>query len=462
MSNSQKAAILGETIQTNRLTPQYLQVVQLVQVPEYMINNRIDDEIEKNPVLEYDTTNKVDVKVNEKQSEYTRKNNAVSREYADWLESSMVYSKSLFEHLMGQLLFTDLTPEQLIITKYIVSSLDNDGYFKTDISVVINDILINYGIVIKEVDVVNILKRVQILDPVGIGARSLQECLLLQLSQCKQDSQDFDVSNAICMLSDLFDDFRKKRFDRIIRKLNITNDDFQRAYDVILSLNPFPGRKFTTCTNNCVTTPDFIVTEDNGKLSAIVNFTTTRRIKINNKYREVLDNKSDVNDELYTFIKKKIDSANGFLNAIEQRKIILGKTIQAILKVQYDYFLYFGNVQFLKPMVLKDIAGIVGVDMSTMSRIVSNKTIQTDFGIITMKSLFSESIQTNSGDEVSNKAIKDIISVIIRDENKKFPVSDQKIMTMLNKQGYQIARRTVAKYRKQLKIPVCRLRKDRL
>ncbi len=458
MSNT-KTSINTLQVQTCRLAPQYLQIVKLLQVRGDLLNEYIDKEVSENPVLEYDD-GEINVTVNEKNDEYVSNNIPVSREYSDWKEESMTYDKTLTDYLYSQFASLDLSDKEYVVAKHLVLCLDKDGYFRMNIDTVVNDILLNYDTAVGRRYILNVLKKIQKLDPPGVGARSLQECLLLQLSRSGKDSE---YSVAINIVSNFFNDFKKRHFAKIKERLNVNSDVLDKAINLVVSCDPFPCKNFLEDKNKSKTIPDFTVIENGGRLSAMVNLLYSKKIKINTKYVDIVNKgRANGSDKFYDFAKKKIDDACSFINAIEQRKITLTKTIQTILRLQYDYFLHGGDPKFLKPMILKDVAECVNVDTSTMSRISSNKTIQTNFGVISMKSLFSEAISTDSGEQVSNKAVKDIIKTIIEQEDKKKPLSDEEITKTLNRRGYNVARRTVAKYRQQLRIPVCRLRKNNI
>ncbi|MEY4931509.1 MAG: polymerase sigma-54 factor, partial [Bacteroidota bacterium] len=303
-------------------------------------------------------------------------------------------------------------------------------------------------------------------DPAGIAARNLQECLLLQLDRM-DDGQDVDVIVAKRIINECYEEFTKKHYSKILKKLDLDDEDYIRdAIELIVRLNPKPGGEITTGgVKNQYVIPDFILTNNNGKLELALNSRNAPELRISRSYTEMFKayDKSDKKDkklkEAVSFVKQKLDAAKWFIDAIKQRQHTLLRTMQAIINFQYDYFLE-GDETKLRPMILKDIAQIINMDISTVSRVASSKTIQTDFGVLPLKYFFSEGIATDSGEEVSSREVKQIIKDLIESEDKNKPFSDDKLEDLLNEKGYNIARRTVAKYREQLNIPVARLRKE--
>jgi RNA polymerase sigma-54 factor len=310
------------------------------------------------------------------------------------------------------------------------------------------------------------LKKVQTFDPPGIAARNLQECLLLQLDRM-DNGHDIDVAVAKKIIADCYDEFTKKHYQKIQKKLDTEDEDFIRdAMELIVKLNPKPGGGSTqAATKNQYIIPDYILTNNNGKLELTLNSRNAPDLRISRSYNDMFKayDKSNKKDkklkEAVTFVKQKLDAAKWFIDAIKQRQQTLLKTMNAIIEFQYDFFLE-GDETKLRPMILKDIASMISMDISTVSRVASSKAIQTDFGIYPLKYFFSEGIATDSGEEVSSREVKQIIKDIIESEDKDRPFSDDKLETILNEKGYNIARRTVAKYREQLNIPVARLRKE--
>jgi RNA polymerase sigma-54 factor len=331
---------------------------------------------------------------------------------------------------------------------------------------IVNDLAFAQGIETAIEEVETILKMIQTFDPPGIAARNLQECLLLQLDRM-DNGHDIDVAVAKKIIEDCFDEFTKKHYQKIQKKLDTEDEDFVRdAMELIVRLNPKPGGGGGTgMVKNQYIMPDYILTNNNGKLELALNSKNAPDLRVSKAYTEMFKayDKGDKKDkklkEAVTFVKQKLDAAKWFIDAIRQRQHTLLRTMQAIIDFQYEFFLE-GDETKLKPMILKDIASMINMDISTVSRVASSKAVQTDFGIFPLKYFFSEGIATDSGEEVSSREVKQIIKDIIEGEDKNKPFSDDKLETILNEKGYNIARRTVAKYREQLNIPVARLRKE--
>jgi RNA polymerase sigma-54 factor len=375
--------------------------------------------------------------------------------------------------------YLGLNEKQQTIGKQLIGSIESDGYIRRELEAIVNDLAFAQGIDTTAEEVEEILKKIQSFDPAGIAARNLQECLLLQLERIKQGIEEDDgdkfsktyiVDKAIDTLKYCYEEFTKKHYDKIARKLEIAEEDADDVKDIVLlisGLNPKPGgvSNTTGMAKNQVIIPDFILINNNGKLELALNSRNAPELRISRSYTEMFKayDKGDKKDkklkEAVTFVKQKLDAAKWFIDAIKQRQQTLLRTMQAIVNFQYDYFLE-GDETKLKPMILKDIAGMINMDISTVSRVASSKSVQTDFGIFPLKYFFSEGIATDSGEEVSSREVKQIIKDLIAAEDKDKPLSDDKIEKVLNEKGYNIARRTVAKYREQLNIPVARLRKE--
>ncbi len=381
-------------------------------------------------------------------------------------EMPIPMATSLHEQLMGQLDFLGLNERQYSIGKQLIGSIESDGYIRRDLDAIVNDLAFSQGIETTPEEVEAVLKRIQTFDPPGIAARTLQECLLLQLDRM-DNGHDIDVAVAKKIIEECFDEFTKKHYAKIQKKLDTEDEDFVRdAIELIVKLNPKPGGGSTaTMVKNQYIIPDFILSNNNGKLELALNSRNAPELRISRSYTEMFKayDKSDKKDkklkEAVTFVKQKLDAAKWFIDAIKQRQQTLLKTMKAIIDFQYDFFLE-GDETKLKPMILKDIASMINMDISTVSRVASSKAVQTDFGIFPLKYFFSEGISTDSGEEVSSREVKQIIKDIIDAEDKNKPLSDDKLEKILNDKGYNIARRTVAKYREQLNIPVARLRKE--
>jgi len=484
---------LNQSLQ-QKLSPQQIQFIKLLQVPTAELESRIEEELEINPALEEGD----DQERNEEAPEEQRTEDSTEDEYKeesgseddldikDYLqdddysgykmqgdgdddddrEMPIPMSSSLHEQLMDQLDFLGLDEKHYAIGKQLVGSIESDGYVRRELDAIVNDLAFSQGIDTTLEEVEQILKKIQTFDPPGIAARNLQECLLLQLERM-DNGHDIDVAVAKKIISECYDEFTKKHYQKIQKKLDTEDEDFVRdAVELIIKLNPKPGgSSISTGAKNQYIIPDFILTNNNGKLELALNSRNAPELRISRSYTEMFKayDKSSKKDkklkEAVTFVKQKLDAAKWFIDAIKQRQQTLLRTMKAIIDFQYDFFLE-GDETKLKPMILKDIAGMINMDISTVSRVASSKAIQTDFGIFPLKYFFSEGISTDSGEEVSSREVKQIIKDIIEAEDKNKPLSDDKLETILNEKGYNIARRTVAKYREQLNIPVARLRKE--
>jgi RNA polymerase sigma-54 factor len=373
---------------------------------------------------------------------------------------------SLQETLMTQLGFLGLTDHQYTIGKQLIGSIESDGYIRRELESIVNDLAFSQQIETSLSEVEEVLRKIQNFDPSGIAARNLQECLLLQLERM-DDGQDVDVIVAKRIIHECYDEFTKKHYAKIQKKLGLDDEDYIKdAIELIVHLNPKPGGESAPgMVKNHYMIPDFMLTNTNGKLDLSLNSKNAPELRISRSYTEMFKayDKSDKKDkklkEAVTFVKQKLDAAKWFIDAIVQRQHTLMRTMKAIIDFQYDYFLE-GDETKLRPMILKDIAQMINMDISTVSRVASSKSIQTDFGIFPLKYFFSEGITTDSGEEVSSREVKQIIRDLISSEEKNKPYSDDKLEDLLNEKGYNIARRTVAKYREQLNIPVARLRKE--
>jgi RNA polymerase sigma-54 factor len=478
---------LSQSLQ-QKLSPQQIQFIKLLQVPTAELENRIEEELEINPALEEGEDQEPPAE-SANEEEETREEASTSEEeldIKDYLrdddysgykmqgdgdddedrEMPIPGATSLHEQLMSQLDFLGLEEKHYAIGKQLVGSIESDGYIRRDLEAIVNDLAFSQGIETTHEEVELVLKRIQTFDPPGIAARTLQECLLLQLDRM-DNGHDIDVAVAKKIISECFDEFTKKHYAKIQKKLDTEDEEFIRdAIDLIVKLNPKPGGGgTTTMVKNQYIIPDFILTNNNGKLELALNSRNAPELRISRSYTEMFKayDKSDKRDkklkEAVTYVKQKLDAAKWFIDAIKQRQQTLLRTMKAIIDFQYDFFLE-GDETKLKPMILKDIASMINMDISTVSRVASSKAVQTDFGIFPLKYFFSEGISTDSGEEVSSREVKQIIKDIIESEDKNKPFSDDKLEKILNDKGYNIARRTVAKYREQLNIPVARLRKE--
>jgi RNA polymerase sigma-54 factor len=466
-----------------RLSPQQIQLMKLLQVPTMELDQRIKQEIEENPALEegeeYDDDYESDDDyddyeeevpefdiseyIDEEGSDYKTKANNTSKDDEERV-IPLSGEQSFQEKLIEQLHLLDLNDEQFLIAEMIIGNLDESGYLKREIDALVDDLAFALNLNVTEAEVEEILQVIQELDPAGVGARNLQECLLIQINR-KQDG-DITRFTAKVILEKYFEEFTKKHYERIAGKLEIEDDDLKDAIEEILKLNPKPGGSMKeSAKNHQQIIPDFMITEFEGQLELSINGRNAPDLKISKTYEQMLrtyaegakTSKSD--KEALMFVKQKLDGAKWFIDAIKQRQNTLLHTMDAIMTYQRAYFLTGDETQ-LKPMILKDIAEIVNMDISTVSRVANSKYVQTGYGIFPLKYFFSESLSTDSGEEVSTREVKKILSEAIEGEEKRKPLTDEKLMALLQEKGYNIARRTVAKYREQLNIPVARLRKE--
>lgn len=473
-----------------KLSPQQIQFIKLLQVPTAELESRIEEELEINPVLEEgndeepepaqesepadenesegaDANDEIDIQDYLRDDDYNSyKTYNDPGDEEEEREMPLATTTSLHETLMTQLGFLGLNDRQLAIGRQLIGSIEGDGYIRRELESIVNDLAFSQGIDTTLEEVESILKKIQSFDPAGIAARNLQECLLLQLDRL-DDGQDVDVIVAKKIISECYEEFTKKHYPKILKKLDLDDDDYIKdAIELIVRLNPKPGGEVTNgLVKNQYVIPDFLLTNHNGKIEVALNSRNAPELRVSRSYNEMFQayEKSDKKDkkmkEAVSFVKQKLDAARWFIDAIKQRQQTLLRTMRSIVEFQYDYFLD-GDETKLKPMILKDIAGMINMDISTVSRVASSKTVQTDFGTFPLKYFFSEGISTDSGEEASSREVKQIIRDFISGEDKSKPYSDDKLEELLNGKGYNIARRTVAKYREQLNIPVARLRRE--
>ena len=476
-----------------KLSPQQIQVIKLLEVPTIQLEQRIKKELEENPALEEgdefddevkDDNNEIEGDENEDIEESDNSQDEFSLE--DYIEDDEIpayklsvnnYSSdderkeipfsigsTFHENLESQIDFLFITEEQKTLAKYIIGNIDDDGYLRREIESIVDDLAFSLNITTTDFEIKHLLDIIQQLDPPGVGARDLKECILLQIKRKPLADRIIKLTHEI--LTEYFDEFTKKHYDKIIKKLSISEDDMKQVISEIVKLNPKPGSSFSDPLNKSFNhiIPDFIIEENDGELNITLNSRNVPELKVSRKYIEMLNEyKGKKNNrqkkEAVAFVKQKIDSAKWFIDAIVQRQNTLLGTMEAIVNYQYDYFID-GDETKLKPMILKDIAEITGLDISTISRVGNSKYVQTHFGIIPLKFFFSESMQTDTGDEVSSREIKKILQNCIEAEDKKNPLTDDKLARILQDKGYHIARRTVAKYREMLNIAVGRLRRE--
>lgn len=474
-----------------KLSPQQIQLMKLVQLPTLAFEEAVKQEIEENPALEndaqddfYDSDDPYDTNDYDESSE----NEIIEAPYInidDYLSDDEIPSyrthsnnysddddekeipyaqyESFHEHLENQLHTFRLTKEEQEIADFIIGNLDDDGYLRRQLSSIVDDLAFTQSIYTDLKTVENLLiNYIQKLDPTGVGARDLQECLLLQL---KSRNQTKSVMLAYRIIDEMFDAFSKKHYNKIQQKFSISEDELRDAITEVEKLNPKPGKAFTNNSKNTdQIIPDFTIKIVNGKLEFSLNGRNAPELKVSREYSEMFDtyknteNKSKEQKDAVMFVKQKLDSAKWFIDAVKQRQQTLFVTMKAIMDYQKDYFLT-GDEELIKPMILKDISEITGLDISTISRVANSKYVNTPYGTLLIKDLFSESLTNSEGDEVSTREIKTILQNVIEKEDPKKPLTDDNLMKILNDKGYNIARRTIAKYRDQLNIPVARLRK---
>jgi len=478
---------LGLTQSLNqKLSPQQIQFIKLLQIPTAELETRIEEELEINPALEEGQEQKEEEMDGQPEEDGQSDDGAEDDlNVEDYLheddftgykmqgdgnygeedkEIPIPMATTLNDQLISQLGFLGLDERQTIIGKQLIGSIEADGYIRRDLEAIINDLAFSQNIDTDLDELELLLEKIQSFDPPGIAARNLQECLLLQLE--RKDQQSIDVQNAINILTHSFNEFTKKHYQKIIRKLDLeSEDELKDAIQLITKLNPKPGGVSSGLVKTQYRVPDFILENEQGNLVVILNSRNAPELRISRSYSEMMDSYSKSNKkdkklkETVSFVKQKLDAARWFIDAIKQRQQTLLNTMRAILEYQYEFFLE-GDESKLRPMILKDIAERINMDISTVSRVANSKSVQTEFGVYPLKYFFSEGISTESGEDVSSREVKHILKTFIDDEDKRKPLSDDKLEKSLKERGYMIARRTVAKYREQLGIPVARLRKE--
>ncbi len=507
-----------------KLSPQQIQLMKLLQVPTAQLEERIKEELEVNPALEegapdtdepQETLSETDfsdtseeektevsdelltvnedridaapeeevVKVDSEQDKWEEGLDDLSMYYddddvADYKLKDSNYpdpdeedrvipvavQTSFYEYLEDQLHLFNLEENEQKIAEQLIGSIDEDGYIRRELDAIADDLAFQQNVSATEEEIEAVLKKIQQFDPPGTGARDLQECLVIQLSRLHADDEHVILAKKI--IETQFDAFTKKHYEKIQKHFDLTDEQLKQAMEVILRLNPKPGSAYSgSLEKEQYIIPDFFITNNNGKLELSLNSRNAPELRVSNNFKDMMRDydkskeKTKQQKEAVMFIKQKIDSAKWFIDAIRQRQQTLLGTMSAMLRYQYEYFLS-GDETKLKPMILKDIAEITGQDISTVSRVANSKYVQTEFGTFPLKYFFSEALTTDSGEEVSSREVKKILQDLIAAESKKKPLSDQFLTDELNKKGYNIARRTVAKYREMLDIPVARLRKE--
>lgn len=473
--------------QQQKLSPQQIQYQKLLQLNTLALEQRIKTELELNPILEEEMELSQDEKDKEKDEDFETEelNDPDKEEFEledfmndDGIDHERVYrntdeeqyqplapaKESLSEHLLEQVRLLNLDDNLLMLAEEIIGNLDLDGYLKRDLKEILEELELFEHVKIEAEEAEKLLKRIQLLDPVGIACRSLQECLLVQL-RADKDADPYYKFLAEKMLQEYYDDFTKRRFDALKQKMNMTDETLKETVDLIQSLNPKPGEGNIESEEMNQISPDFIIEKVENDYIITLNDRSMPSVTISRQYLEMFDSnknkrgkKSAREKETYKFLREKFESAKWFIACIQQRRDTLMKIMQAIFQRQYEFF--ERGPKFLKPMIYKDIAEEINMDISTISRVVNGKYVQSPQGVHELKYFFSEGLSTDTGEEVSNKHIKERLKEIIDNEDKKKPFSDDKLAALLNKEGIHIARRTVAKYREQLRIPVARLRKE--
>ncbi len=487
-----------------KLSPQQILLMKLLQIPTVGLEQRIKQEVEDNPALELEEPGPADEALKQdemnntdsadefgddgqaevedyaKEDDYDLEDymNNDDDDFPDYNLKTNNYSKddeprevpfvsgvSFHDYLKQQLGLRNLDEKKYNIGLYIIGNIDDSGYLQRSTDAIVDDLAFTQNIMTTKEEVEEVLHIIQDFDPVGVGARNLKECLLIQLRKKMDESPSESKELAIKIISRYFNEFTKKHYEKILKKAEVTEEELKKAIDEILKLNPKPGNSLseTTKTNHYII-PDFTVTNKDGVLELTLNSWNMPELHVSRTYGDMLSElskgkKNKKQKEAFSFIKQKVDSARWFIEAIKQRQNTLLNTMEAIIDYQKEYFLT-GDETKLRPMILKDIAEKIGMDISTVSRVANSKYVQTDFGTFLLKNFFSESMTKEDGEEVSTREIKKILSDIIEAEDKKKPYTDDKLAKMLKEKGYNIARRTIAKYREQLGIPVARLRKE--
>lgn len=478
-----------------RLSPQQIQLMKLLQVPTASLETRIKEELEENPALEleperfeekdnagdeFDTAEETtddattaDSYEDDSVSDYIQDDDDEADyklrdtnypEFSEEREHPIRSGTSFYDLLTDQLHLLNLDNTQQTIAEQVVGSIDEDGYLRRDTSAMVDDLAFRQNVIVTEADVETIIEMIQQFDPPGVAARNLQECLLLQLK--RKEQVDLLDSIAITILTNYFDEFSRKHYDKIQKAISISEDEMRGVIQVVTRLNPRPGGESPDDSQELnYIVPDFFIYNIGGKLELTLNSRNAPELRISEGYRDMLRDyekgakKDKRQKEAVLFIKQKIDAAKWFIDAIQQRQQTLLLTMQAILEHQQNFFVG-GEESDLRPMILKDVAAATGLDISTVSRVANSKYVQTEFGTYRLKFFFNEALTTDTGEEVSTREVKRILSDLIAGEDKKNPVSDERLTELLQEKGYEIARRTVAKYREQLMMPVARLRRE--
>ncbi len=481
-----------------KLSPQQIQLMKLLQVPTDQLEQRIKEELEINPALEEAREDNFDDSpLNEREESDTSDDDfdSVKEEMSDEINISDYFDESddsasykynsqeyspdddedrstpipinvsFHEYLLQQIGLAELEDKDYLIAKQLIGSVDEDGYIRREIESIVDDLMFSANLNVTILELKALLEEIQKLEPPGVGARDLRECLLLQLHRIEH--KNVSINLAIEILTDYFDEFSKKHYEKLQKQFDVDERMIKRAMDEILKLNPKPGSAYNEggakTTQHII--PDFLIENTNGELVLRLNSRNAPELRVSESFKEMMidynktKEKSKQQKEAVLFIKQKIDGAKWFIDAVKQRQQTLLKTMKAIMEYQYKFFVS-GDETDLRPMILKDISAVTNLDISTVSRVSNSKYAQTEYGTFLLKKFFSESLTTDSGEEVSTREVKKILTDHICSEDKNKPLSDEKLTQILNGAGYNIARRTVAKYREQLNIPVARLRRE--
>ncbi len=462
-----------ELKQTQKLSPLQIQTIKLIELPIQELEQRIRKEMEENPVLDEDQPKEKEedeapreVSLSEYKEDdaipsYRLRSDNYSKDERPQYNTFSV-KESFTQSLQEQLGYRNLSDRQFAVASFLIGSLDDDGYLRRSIDGIVDDLSFRANIETDEQEVLDMLKIIQDFEPAGVGARDLRECLLLQIKHCKRTPE---VDNAIRILTNYFNEFTNKHFHKIMTRMGLSEEELKAAMAKILKLNPAPGGQiddsYTDQAQQIV--PDFLLEYKEGELKLSMPRFSIPELRVNRKYADILLEAANSSErekkEAAAFVKKKLDSAKWFVEAVKQRHNTLSNTMQAIVDYQHDYFID-GDETHLKPMVLKDIAEKTGFDISTISRVVNRKYIETHFGIYSLKYFFSEGLENQDGEEVSTRELKKALLECVETEDKRKPLTDDELVDRMTGKGYKVARRTIAKYRDQLGIPKARLRKE--
>jgi RNA polymerase sigma-54 factor len=451
---------------THKLSPQQIQFMKLLQTPAYDISKYIEKEIETNPILEIAEDTNVSEDINEHNFSVRSWRTSYRGEFENAVNFQPVpYSLSLNDKLLEQLSLANLNEKEVRIGKYIIGTLNGDGYFTQSIETIIEDLFIYEGLSVSDEEVEKVLKVIQTFDPVGIGSTSLEECLVTQLTNTVMRKSDIDLG--VKIIKNCFSEFKRNNFERIISKLGVTDkDSFLRVIKAIKALSRSPGRYAGSADemgyNRLAIYPDFVLIKEYDELKVTLNKANLPEVRISQRYLKILDeynrSKDSKLEQSALFVKKKLESAKSFIDSIKQRHKTLLLIVETIVSIQHNFFSCEDEAN-LKPMNLRAVAEKVGMDVSTVSRCINSKYIQTNFSIYPLRFFFSNYIELGNGDKISNRLVKSLLNEIVQNEDSNHPYTDEEIRSILVSKGYDIARRTIAKYKRQLNIPPARLRR---